>query len=265
MFRRTARTTFPHISRFTKHVKSGNEWAVVTDKNLRVLSSAEGESHQVRPTVINKLLSDARKALPEDENGVYMFHSHAKQFGINSPIPSAWDVQEMGREQSNKVRRDSDIDINIKGEGVMTGRGITVVKMPTDRQLNYEIHKHFSRSLPVSKHYEELKRGINPYTAGQISPRDKQIIYTAASEASFADTLKEYPEVSTRFIKREIIRPWDVRPRTVVRPRRPPAIDWDNDDDDEDQVVGCMKGKYKKTSKRKPKRDITIEDILSGI
>lgn len=200
-----------HISRFKKHLSTNKEWFVVTDKNRNVLSAREGQKDHVNPRTMDKAFSEARSKLPEGDQEVYAFHSHPRHYGIAAESPSKEDLDGIRSERKYK-------NLNVIAEGVMTRHGVNVIGIDPTRRA-YNIPKYYDKQVTKQVVSEGGRRGISYDTFKTKDPQEQRVIIrmiNAGLNKAFSDTQERYPEMRTEFIKRDIIRPSDVRPHTVI-------------------------------------------------
>lgn len=282
---------YPHISLFRKHINSPNEWAVVTDKNLNVVAAKEA-GWNVPPEVQRQVIEEARANLPRGRQDIYFFHSHPRtgeRRGINVDLPSKADYVAFG----NRSRAAYDNRLNVRGEGVMSQHGVNVINISRRGQHYKEIPEYEDKQLTIRLREGAESRGINKDNYHTKSHRDMARLLAAASRKSYEDTKEKFPEMSTGHIKRQILRPADIRPRNVIRRKPYPTIEWDRakgvyraakrvyigdlpEDEQEfirslpgeeyDPDVGYTKGKYLVKKKRTSNKvlDNRMDEILYG-
>jgi hypothetical protein len=212
--RRWRRANRDHISRFNKHLSTNKEWFVITDKNMNVLSAHEGGKHRVSGRVREKAYSDARSKLPEGEQEVYAFHSHPKHYGIAAQSPSRQDLKRLVYPIAYEAHNH---DLNIRAEGVMTRHGTNVIGIedPTFAQ-GPRMRRYYSKQELIRQREEAEARGITKDNYKTKDPREMIRLLHSGRDKAFSDTQERYPELQTEFVKRDIIRPSDVRPHTVI-------------------------------------------------
>ena len=208
-----------HISRFKKHLGTNNEWFVVTDQNMNVLSAQEGDPGSIPYHIRDKAYSEARAKLPLEGGwqDIYAFHSHPKHYGIAAQSPSKGDLRRATNQDPGANYR----GLNIRAEGVMTRRGTNVIEVDPTRRTRY-IPNYYDKQLTTHLKEEADARGITKENYKSKTPRELVRMANAGLNKAFTDTQEKYPEIKTEFIKREIIRPSDVRPHTV--PVRGPQV-----------------------------------------
>jgi hypothetical protein len=217
--RRYRREDPRHISRFHKHVGSKNEWFVVTDKNMNVLSAHDtGYTDKVPIPIKEKAYSEVRERLPEGyQQDVYTFHSHPPVHGINVHYPSQTDLK--GVVHPDNTSGEGNRNLNIIGDGIMTRKGINVMRVENPTRRSHNLPNYYENQRFKHNLTEASIRGVTRDNTEYL-PRETRRALKAGASKAFFDTQKKYPELQTRFIKREIIRPSDARPHITTRGSR---------------------------------------------
>jgi hypothetical protein len=211
--RRYRRSDPRHISRFNKHVGSKNEWFVVTDKNMNVISAHEGFPERIPRHIKEKAYSEVRERLPEGyQEDVYVFHSHPPVSGINVHYPSKKDLTIVVH--PDDTSGDGNRNLNIIGDGIMTRRGINVMRVENLTRRSHNLPNYYENQRFKHNLTEASIRGVTRDNTEDL-PRETGRALKAGAAKAMSATQKRYPELKTEFIKREIHRPSDVRPHAV--------------------------------------------------
>jgi hypothetical protein len=199
---------FPVGPQFRKILEDDHEWKVFTDLHLKVILMRRGRKTTIPHQLIVDAYRDLERKVPEGKTiRIYDLHTHPSDDNIPSPqdidcfIGTKWWQNYAGLENG----------IYVVGNGVITKKGIFIVKMPDNEERLNELDKK-----RLDKRYEKdvkihikNKLGVKYWKEAHpkaeemgLTQEDKDVINQKAYTASFKKILQEEPVIKTKMIRR---------------------------------------------------------------
>jgi len=206
MTRQTLR--YPVGEQFRKILEDDHEWKVFTDLHLKVILARRGRKTSIPQQIILNAYRDLKWKVPEGKTlRIYDLHTHP----TDTYIPSSSDINNFIGIKLWQNYGKPDNGIYVMGHGVITKKGIFIVKMPDNEERLNELYtkqldKHYNES--VKKHIEN-KLGVRGWEAANqkakglgMSIDDANHMLEKAYTTSFKELLQKEPSIGTKIVPR---------------------------------------------------------------
>jgi hypothetical protein len=183
-------------------LEDDHEWVVITDLHLRILKAKRGVVGVVPGHVEAEAFAelDFYRKTPQKIR-VYDLHTHPD---TARPVPSTGDIEAFIKDTINKNKIPVLKGFIIAGFGVITKKGIMVLKLPTSNTRLHNLDKSFIQGYreEVEGNYIQFKRGLS---IEPDSPEDGRL-FERAHVRAFRKHAKDEKDIKFRTVQRPTLR-----------------------------------------------------------
>jgi len=196
------------------YLKDDHEWMIITDLKLNMLGAARGSRRSCDDECIKNAFQAASEVIndfyPKEQHRqlsyVYCLHTHPQ--GVQ--YPSQMDILAFFN-----LKKNHQFGFNVMGYGVITNRGISLIKLPENKEKLWAIdikpiltkYSDKSEQNEMTTVYKKLIKQDKPldnfdnyYEA--LPLKEKQKIARSASHRAFRDAFKDEPDIQTKVIRK---------------------------------------------------------------
>jgi hypothetical protein len=191
---------YPVGREFRKILDDDVEYCVITSTQLKPLIVKPGERGMVsRAVELNAYMELERRIPPGKIVPVYNLHTHP--IG-GHPVPSIGDMHSFFNEKRGKYVSEWHGRIRVVGHGVITKKGIIIVKISQDPE------KRSKAEYRATAGYEtdvdlDMKRKTGDYAAYRsMDDVSRNKLLTDVHKRAFRKVVSEEPAIKTRIIRR---------------------------------------------------------------
>jgi hypothetical protein len=202
------RTTlkFPTGQQFQRMLQDDHEWHIITDTRLKILGAGRGEFRQISKENVKEDYIRLVQSRPSNKPlRVFDLHTHPRS---RASVPSYGD---MGAIIVDKLFALKDLGVNIVGHGVVTEKGIIIIKITGDTDKLIDLYEKFPKTYKqttrdlVKKEFNQTTwEGAKREAVNRLTEKERMDLMTRMHKKAFRGMLEDEQDIKTRTVRRSI-------------------------------------------------------------
>jgi hypothetical protein len=197
---------FPVGQQFQKILEDDHEWHIITDPRLKILEAIRGESRTIEQGTIKENYTRLVHNNPSNKPlRIFDLHTHPHS---RVSVPSYNDMSGFILDKLFALKL---LGVNIVGHGIVTKRGIIIIKISGKEDKLLDLHdlvpstyKNTTRTLIKQELNQTTWVGAKREAVNRLTEKERMALMARMHKKAFRSMIENEPDIRAKTVRRSI-------------------------------------------------------------